>query len=1158
MGALPNGTVTFLFTDIAGSSHLWEQHPRGMPQALARHDAILRDAIDHHGGVVFKTVGDGCCAAFACATGALAAALTAQRALAAEAWVAVGLPSAQPIRVRMALHTGVVELGAQEYLGPPLNRIARLVALGHGGQIVLSRATADLVQDELPANVTLRDLGEHLLKGLRRPEQIFQIVADDLPSDFPALRALDSRAAAPPTPASPLMAPTKLYTPPPQPNLVVRARLIQRLDCGLSQERPLTLICAPAGFGKTTLASDWISRMQPTRSIAWISLDDRDNDPAQFLGYLIAALQQVDPRFGQTLQATLQSSQLPPLAELVTLLISDIAAAEKPLLLVLDDFHLIRSEAVHRIMQLLLERQPHLMQTLILTREDPPLPLPRLRARGALTEIRERDLRFTPDEAAAFLTHAMELDLTPDAVATLAARTEGWIAGLQLAALAIQECADAQSVQVFIDSFAGTDRYILDYLVAEVLERQPAHVKQFLLQTAILERMCGSLCDAVMGVGSWGGTTITIPRPLTPDSYSRLILEELERANVFLIPLDNQRVWYRYHHLFADLLRNRLALEIDARALSGLHRNASRWYETNGFVRDAVKHAFQTGDWAYAADLVQRHGYAVLIRSEVATLHAWCSAFPEAVIQAHPALCILHAWTLALSWRSDDRPAAEARLQQAEQALAERELPSGSNVVLNGTPIPLHAWAAGHAATIRAFMLVTAPKGEANPQALIDLSLNALHQLPEADLPARSVTQLNVGFAYLALSDGQAAERALDEAARLALSGQNYYGVAVGIFYQARAVYYLGELRRAAEICRAGKKTFQALLEHPERDVPAFGTLDIALGCVHLEWNDLAEAERLLQQGLDLRQWMPSEEQMGYLALARLREYQGDQQGVLDILSRMEERWPDIAYCTAAVRVLHQLRLAPTDVATLAAAARWAQAHQPDRGPGMRVPGIGLAWSGEVDYTAGLAWAHVQIMLGRPREALAFLAPVLAVALQQGLTYRVIELSIVQALAFAALGDQDQALGQLQRALQLAQAEDFISIFLDKGAPMAKLLAQSAARSIAQNDSLYTYIERLLTAFPEAQRAERRAQNSVPFALHDRSLEGSNALVEPLSERELDVLRLLAEGLSNQQIAHQLIVAVGTVKTHIHNIYGKLNTQNRVQTIARAQELKLV
>jgi LuxR family maltose regulon positive regulatory protein len=529
------------------------------------------------------------------------------------------------------------------------------------------------------------------------------------------------------------------------------------------------------------------------------------------------------------------------------------------------------------------------------------------------------------------------------------------------------------------------------------------------------------------------------------------------------------------------------------------------------------------------------------------------------VIQAHPALCILHAWTLALAWRSDDRGAAEARLQQAEHALAERELPAGSNVVLNGTPIPLHAWVAGHAATIRAFMLVTAPKAEANPQALIDLSLNALHQLPEADIPARSVTHLNVGFAHLALSDGLSAERALEEAARLALSGQNYYGVAVGIFYRARAVYYLGQLRRAAEICRAGKQHFQALLEHPEREVPASGTLDIALGCIHLEWNDLAEAERLLQQGLDLHQWMPNEEQVGYLALARLREYQGDQQGVLDVLSRMEERWPDIAYCTAALRALHQIRLAPNDRETLAAAT-WAEGHQPDRGPGMQVPGIGLAWSGEVDYTAGLAWAYVQIRLGRPREALAFLAPILAVALQQGLTYREIELSIAQALAFVALGDGDQALGQIRRALELAQPEGFISIFLDKGAPMAELLAQCAERSIAQNDTLYMYIERLLAAYPQRREARdvrlvdgvAASSRGVPWALQ------ASPLVEPLSERELDVLRLLAEGLSNQQIAHQLIVAVGTVKTHIHNIYGKLNTQNRVQTIARAQELKLV
>jgi len=980
------------------------------------------------------------------------------------------------------------------------------------------------------------------------------------------LRSSEAHAASPPTLASPLLVPTKLYAPPPRPNLVARSRLIQRLDDGLKQGRPLTLISAPAGFGKTTLASAWIAQIQPHRSIAWISLDESDNDPAQFLRYLVAALQHVDQTIGQTLLSTFQSSQIPPLAELVTLLISQIAAAAQPLLLVLDDLHLITSEAIHQIVRLLLERQPPLMQTVILTREDPPLPLPRLRVRGSLTEIRERDLRFTQDEAEAFLIRATGLDLTPHAVATLAARTEGWIAGLQLAALAIQEQVDAHSIHRFIDTFAGSDRYILDYLIAEVLERQPAHVKRFLLQTAILDRLCGPLCDVVLGIDHENGKMETASaggdrsqsstlNAQCCDSYSRLILEELERANVFLIPLDNQRSWYRYHHLFTDLLRNRLMLETDDQGISRLHRRASRWYETHGFIRDAVQHAFQTGDWAYAADLVERHGYAALIRSEVATLHGWCSAFPQAVIQARPVLCILHAWTLGLSWRRDDRPLAEARLQQAERALREGELAPRSTMVLNGTPIPLHAWVAGHIATIRAFMLVTAPKAEANPQALIDLSLNALEQLPEADIPARSVTQLNVGFAYLALSDGQAAERALDAAARLALSGQNYYAGAVGIFYQARAVYYLGQLRRAAAICRAGKQRFQALLEHPERDVPAFGALDIALGCVHLEWNDLAEAERLLQQGLNLPPWMAGEEQVGYLALARVRDYQGDHQGVLHVLSGMEELWPHIEYCTAALRMLHQVRLAPDDRATLAAAATWAEADRPDLGPEMRVPGIGLAWSGEVDYAASLAWVYVEIMLGQPREALEFLAAALAVALQQRLTYRAIELSIAQALAIDALGDRDQALGQLQRALQLAQPEGFIRIF-DQGRALDQLLRQVAARGVAPE-----YVTSLLASFGRASTALGVGQppaSPPPHPSLEQAVLDPPTLVEPLSARELDVLRLLAQGLSNQQIARQLIIAVGTVKTHIHNIYGKLNTQNRAQTIVRAQDLKLL
>src|SRR6266542_5177005 len=580
--ALPSGTVTFLFTDVVGSTQLWEQHHEAMGTALARHDTLLRQAIGAHGGVVFKTVGDSVHAVFARAPDALATALDAQRALQQEHWDSTGA-----LRVRMALHTGAAELRDGDYFGPPLNRVARILTLGHGGQILLSRATHDLVADELPARTSLRALGDYHLKDLVRPEPIFQCVSADLPTDFPPLRS-DNLGPGAGVPTPQLLA-TKLYMPRVRPDLVARPRLFARLDAGL--HGALTLVCAPAGFGKTTLLAAWLHRIG--RPAAWLGLDAGDSDPAVFLRYLVAALQALAPEVGATLLGLLQSPQMPPLETLLTILVNDLARVPHECILVLDDYHVLEGPPVHQVVSFLLDHLPPELQLMIATREDPPLPLARLRARRQVAELRAYQLRFAADEAAAFLTEVMGLPLSAADAAALEAHTEGWIAGLQLAALAMRDRADYTG---FIAAFTGSNRFIVDYLTDEVLSRQPSHIQTFLLQTSILDRLCGPLCVAVLGVGgqrSGVGETPLIPdpRPLIPDSYSQLILEHLERANLFVTPLDGERRWYRYHHLFGEVLRERLRRGAATTEVATLHRRASAWYEQASFTSQAVQHA---------------------------------------------------------------------------------------------------------------------------------------------------------------------------------------------------------------------------------------------------------------------------------------------------------------------------------------------------------------------------------------------------------------------------------------------------------------------------------------------------------------------------------------------------------------------------------------
>ena len=1150
---LPMGTVTFLFTDIEGSTQLWEQHPHVMPTVLARHNSLLRRPIDIHGGVMFKTVGDSVHAAFSSAADALAAALAIQRSLQQEAW---DLPT--PLRVRMALHSGTAEPRDGDYVGPPQGRITRLLALGHGGQVLLSASTAQLVRDQIPFGVTLREMGSYQLTELAHPDTIFQLISPDLPSNFPPLRGASA------VPRVDLLA-TKLYMPRPRPNLVARPRLFARLDTGL--QSALTLVCAPAGFGKTTLLADWLTKLRIENAelrkrgqtdntsfsnfnsqfkVAWLALDARDSDPAVFLRYLVAALQLLAPAVGTTTLTLLQSPQPPQPETLLTVLINDLDTLPQHSILVLDDYHTLKSPAIQQAVSFLIDHLPPALHLVIATREDPPLPLARLRACRQIAELRAEQLRFTAEEAATFLTELMGLPLTTADIAALETRTEGWIAGLQLAALAMQDRADYTG---FMAAFTGSNRFIVDYLADEVLSRQPLAIQTFLLQTSILDRMCGPLCDAV--IGGWGlgtGDRASDSQSPIPNPQSQVLLEQLERANLFVTPLDAARRWYRYHHLFGEVLRERLRNGATTAEVATLHRRASAWYEQHDLLPEAVQHALAADDYSLAARLIELLARPMQLRGEMITVMGWLAALPNDVLRTHAHLGVIYAWGLATTGQV---PVAELWIQDVERSLAEH--PDPSDLL-------------GEVTVIR--VVIALVQGD-YPRTLT-LGGQALTYLSDEQLPLRALTNMSLGAAHTAQGDLEAACQSLAQASTL---------------YQAAghielALAPLRQLCRV-QLVRGRMNQLEQTAQHALRLASQWGQRSSLVGYTYLslgelcyQHNDLAAAERYFANGLALVDLGGTKDIMnvinladGHLGVARVKHVQGDPEGALEHIRRIEliveqlairmqprerQTGPDSARPTpllsyfdliAAFRV--RLWLSQGDIAT---ASQWMQTS------GMRVEGD-IALSQEVGF---ITLARVLIAQGEYERTLALLARLLVATEAGGRMGRVIELLALQALALQAHGRETEALGALERALLLAEPEGYIRIFVDEGLPMETLLRAAHARSSAPH-----YVEMLLAAFPHDDKLTRWQGDKVT-AIHDQTVILSPphlvtpSLVEPLSERELEVLQLLVAGLSNQEIASRLVVALSTVKKHLNNVYTKLEVESRTQATARARELHLV
>ncbi len=903
---------------------------------------------------------------------------------------------------------------------------------------------------------------------------------------------------------------TKLYVPRSRRALVPRPRLSERLDRGAASK--LMLVSAPAGFGKTTLLTEWLATGPAApadqRLAAWLSLDPGDNDPASFWTYVIAALRTVAPGVGESALALLCAPGPPPIEAVLTVLLNDLGASTADIVLVLDDYHVVDAREVQDGMAFLLDHLPARLHVVIAGRADPALPLARLRARGELAEIRAAELRFTPDEAAAYLNGMMGLQLTARDVAALEARTEGWIAALQLAALSMQGRDD---VAGFIASFAGDDRYVVDYLAEEVLQRQSGRVRAFLLQTSILARLSGPLCDAVTGQSGGKG-----------------MLEALDRGNLFLVPLDDRRRWYRYHHLFADVLQAHLTDEQPDR-VPGLHRRASAWYQQNGEQSEAIRHALAAGDFGRAADLIELAIPAMRRSRQEAAVRAWLEAIPGELVRVRPVLSV--GFAAALLGRGEPE-GVEARLRDAERWLGTptgigngSQAPSAEMVVLDEEefrrlPGAIEVYRAGLAlaggdvaGTVR------------HARRALDLSL-------EEDHLVRASAAGLLGLAFWTSGDLEAGHAAYAEC----VAGLRRAGHIADIFGCSIA---LADIRRTQGRLGAAMRTYeQALQRAAELGGPVLrGTADMYVGMseVHRERGDLRAATQqlLASQELGENNGLPQNQYRWRVAMARVREAEGDLGGALDLLNEAERRY--VSDFFPNVRPVPALKARVWAAqARLGEALGWAREQ-------------GLSADDDLSYLR--EFEHItlaRVLLARQeteraersvQEAARLLERLLLAAEEGGRTGSVIEILVLRALAHQARGDVPAALATLERAMTLAEPEGYVRVFADEGPPMTSLL-----RASAKQGSRRDYARRLLAGVSGAEHSGPVKQ----------------ALIDPLSERELDVLRLLATELDGPAIARELNVSLNTMRTHTKNIYAKLAVTSRRAAVRRAAELGLL
>jgi len=876
---------------------------------------------------------------------------------------------------------------------------------------------------------------------------------------------------------------------------------------------PLTLITAPPGFGKTALVASYVSTCG--MPVAWLSLDKNDNQTGRFLSYLIAALQEADHMIGSEAARLSSASQQAPSETILTNLINDLDIRHKEIILVLDDYQFISSQAVHEEVVFLLEHCPSTFHLVIATRSDPPLPLARLQGRGQLVELRAADLRFTEPEAAQFLNDVMDLGLDARSVAALEERTEGWIVGLQMAALSMRNRKD---VFGFIEGFSGTNRYILDYLLEEVLAGQSPEIQRFLLYTSILERLTAPLCDAITVIREPNVESSTESALSSLDSQS--ILEHLERANLFLMPLDDERQWYRYHHLFADLLHTQLQKSLGDQGVARLHLRASEWFEQYGSTLEAIHHASLASDFERIERLIEQNYFEMMNRGDNAAVRFWMGKLSKELVYRRPWLCLYEAFSR--SWFG--------QLEEANLLLnvAEKRIRSEVSTPEAQSMLGYHAYVKSR---------VTAMQGDT--RRAIEFCLAARENIPADNLSLQIEVSITLGYEYFLYGDFVNAHKTLHEMIRTGLIARAINNPAAGYAILARLQVYQGRLHEAYDILQ---KAAQFIHEAGRQNLGAIGLIEVGMASLLCERNDVDVALARMKQALDfLPLWGKADDFcLAYITLWRLQLARGnlaDAAGAIEKAAQLIQTCGVFSEARSAVEAAQvKMWLLQGDWPSV---DRWVAplekrfaSHAPFQ---------------YEDELARITQARVFIAQNKPDEAIRLLSCLEESARADGRAGRLIEILILKALALQGRGEPAQANIALTQCLELAEPSDYVRVFLDEGHPMRMLLAQWLAHAGA--GPLRDYAIHLLSQFEaEPQRIAATLEKASP----------NSNLVEPLSQRELEVLHLMALGETNQEIARQLIVSPGTVKAHAASIYRKLDATNRTEAVAHARQLGIL
>lgn len=916
--------------------------------------------------------------------------------------------------------------------------------------------------------------------------------------------------------------------PSPYGNLVMRPRLLQRLADALAH--PLSLICAPAGFGKTTLIADfrrqcgqpegigefrWLPDGIADARFAWLSLEERDSDLARFVTYLVAALQEIQPPIGQTVLQLLQTPNPPAPMSLLPALLNELAALppDELLVLILDDYHVISDGRVHDLIAFFVEHLPAHVRLVITSRSDPPLPLSRWRLRGQLSEVRAADLRFTGAEIAAFFQQATGLPLLPEQVAVLEAQTEGWIAALQLAAISLQ---GGHSADALVNAVRGSQRYIMDYLVDEVLQQQPRHIQRFLLATSILERFCAPLCDAILAGDP----------ALAEEHSAAAMLNTLERANLFLIPLDDERRWFRYHHLFSVFLRSLIAAG-DQDQMRALHRRAAMWFAGEKLVPEAIEHALAAHTYDEAAQLIGEIAAEIWMRGDIRGLDGWLKRLPRDVLLAYPGLCIVKASTALLS---GPLQAVEPWLQAAEDRMAAFPTPEAPR------------WRSEILA-IRANL--TSFRGDI--EQTIALCQRALAEVEDSRPVLRAAVLQALGFAHRLAGNVAQASAIFIEIAEICRRAGDSFWMADALNNLVVTYLTAGRLQAAAATAR---ELLALLVDGTGQLLPVAGTTCLLLSEILLEWNDLAGAEAYLQQGLSLGEQAGNMDTLliGHFRLALVRQAQGDGAAALTAIREARElarrfEVPHAEVYTGALQA--RIWLAQGQ---LALAEQWAQGYLSSQS----------AAHGRIREAEEMVLARVYLAQGRADEALGVLDSLLQPAQAAGRMGVVLRVQLLRSLVLHAQGRDGEAVAALEQSIAMAEPEGYVRTFVDEGTLLQPLLALCLRRReipspVVRQSRVRAHMEQILAAISR----KGGPQDERPFVPH-AAAPAQAGWVEPLSERELEVLRLIDSGLTNQEIARKLTVQVSTVKKHINRLFAKLAATHRAQAVARARELSLL